>query len=293
MTLDGSCPAWRAECWTGLPQRDSNRGLDFQPIENATPPPPWPAAKSERRLLRLRHFPLRDSASEGSLRYRRDSTACAPLAMPPERRPDRPLLPAAEHSCCHSSTRTLPCPAAQYRLLEVQGDQGKSHHHEIQVTLCDTIPDTEPFSLPITPIKVFYTINSTQTVSLFFVHCETPPSPPARHWPMKLPDMLPSSNARTLARLAVLALLASCERSAVQPFPSPTPSEVNSAQSKTKNQNKPLPQATRQLSASEGNCCMGRNACKGQGGCAVPESHLCAGKNACEGRGGCRAHCPQ
>jgi hypothetical protein len=40
-------------------------------------------------------------------------------------------------------------------------------------------------------------------------------------------------------------------------------------------------------------CCMGLNDCKGQGGCAVPESHTCAGQNACKGQGGCRHHCPK
>ena len=40
-------------------------------------------------------------------------------------------------------------------------------------------------------------------------------------------------------------------------------------------------------------CCMGLNECKGQGGCAVPESHACAGKNECKGKGGCNMHCPK
>lgn len=38
-------------------------------------------------------------------------------------------------------------------------------------------------------------------------------------------------------------------------------------------------------------CCMGKNECKGKGGCAVPESHSCAGKNDCKGKGGCNMHC--
>lgn len=42
---------------------------------------------------------------------------------------------------------------------------------------------------------------------------------------------------------------------------------------------------------SEKDCCMGKNACKGQGGCAVPESHACMGKNDCKGKGGCNMHC--
>ena len=40
-------------------------------------------------------------------------------------------------------------------------------------------------------------------------------------------------------------------------------------------------------------CCMGKNECKGKGGCAVPESHSCAGKNECKGKGGCNMHCPK
>jgi hypothetical protein len=40
-------------------------------------------------------------------------------------------------------------------------------------------------------------------------------------------------------------------------------------------------------------CCMGKNECKGKGGCAVPESHGCKGQNACKGKGGCNMHCPK
>ena len=40
-------------------------------------------------------------------------------------------------------------------------------------------------------------------------------------------------------------------------------------------------------------CCMGKNACKGKGGCAVPESHACRGQNECKGKGGCNGHCPR
>jgi hypothetical protein len=40
-------------------------------------------------------------------------------------------------------------------------------------------------------------------------------------------------------------------------------------------------------------CCIGKNECKGKGGCAVPESHSCAGKNECKGKGGCNMHCPK
>jgi hypothetical protein len=48
--------------------------------------------------------------------------------------------------------------------------------------------------------------------------------------------------------------------------------------------------------AAEGkakDCCIGKNDCKGKGGCAVPESHACAGKNECKGKGGCNMHCPK
>jgi hypothetical protein len=42
---------------------------------------------------------------------------------------------------------------------------------------------------------------------------------------------------------------------------------------------------------SDKDCCMGKNDCKGKGGCAVPESNSCAGKNDCKGKGGCNMHC--
>ena len=36
------------------------------------------------------------------------------------------------------------------------------------------------------------------------------------------------------------------------------------------------------------NCCVGKNDCKGKGGCASKEhGHQCAGKNECKGKGGC------
>jgi len=44
---------------------------------------------------------------------------------------------------------------------------------------------------------------------------------------------------------------------------------------------------------SDKECCMGKNSCKGKGGCAVPESHACAGKNDCASKGGCNMHCPK
>lgn len=40
-------------------------------------------------------------------------------------------------------------------------------------------------------------------------------------------------------------------------------------------------------------CCMGKNDCKGQGGCAVPGGNDCAGKNECKAKGGCNMHCPK
>lgn len=40
-------------------------------------------------------------------------------------------------------------------------------------------------------------------------------------------------------------------------------------------------------------CCLGRNECKGKGGCAVPDKHACAGKNDCKGQGGCNMNCPK
>lgn len=46
-------------------------------------------------------------------------------------------------------------------------------------------------------------------------------------------------------------------------------------------------------SGSAKDCCMGKNDCKGKGGCAVAESHACMGKNDCKGKGGCDMHCPK
>jgi hypothetical protein len=39
-------------------------------------------------------------------------------------------------------------------------------------------------------------------------------------------------------------------------------------------------------------CCMGKNECKGKGGCKTADNG-CAGKNACKGKGGCNMHCPK
>lgn len=45
--------------------------------------------------------------------------------------------------------------------------------------------------------------------------------------------------------------------------------------------------------ASDKDCCIGKNDCKGQGGCGVADAHSCAGKNECKGQGGCNMHCPK
>lgn len=39
-------------------------------------------------------------------------------------------------------------------------------------------------------------------------------------------------------------------------------------------------------SSSEKACCVGKNECKGKGGCKTA-SNACAGKNECKGKGGC------
>jgi hypothetical protein len=41
--------------------------------------------------------------------------------------------------------------------------------------------------------------------------------------------------------------------------------------------------------SSDPNCCVGKNDCKGKGGCGSKEhGHSCAGKNDCKGQGGCK-----
>ncbi|HTM45869.1 MAG TPA: hypothetical protein VL137_13000 [Polyangiaceae bacterium] len=83
-----------------------------------------------------------------------------------------------------------------------------------------------------------------------------------------------------VASAAALALLGACKD---KPEAKPSPAPVASVQAKVS-----------ESKASEAKaCCMGLNACKGQGGCAVPESHACAGKNACKGQGGCSMRCPK
>jgi hypothetical protein len=39
-------------------------------------------------------------------------------------------------------------------------------------------------------------------------------------------------------------------------------------------------------SGSASNCCVGKNDCKGKGGCGTKDN-ACAGKNECKGKGGC------
>ena len=40
-------------------------------------------------------------------------------------------------------------------------------------------------------------------------------------------------------------------------------------------------------------CCIGKNECRGKGGCAIEGGHSCAGKNDCKGKGGCNMNCPK
>lgn len=49
--------------------------------------------------------------------------------------------------------------------------------------------------------------------------------------------------------------------------------------------------ATPAAALGDKDCCMGKNDCKGKGGCAVPEANACMGKNDCKGKGGCNMHC--
>jgi len=45
-------------------------------------------------------------------------------------------------------------------------------------------------------------------------------------------------------------------------------------------------------SASSANCCVGKNDCKGKGGCKTAKN-ACAGNNDCKGKGGCQhRECP-
>jgi len=88
-----------------------------------------------------------------------------------------------------------------------------------------------------------------------------------------------STNPAVTAFCALLAV-SGCEKSGADREQSQTPTGVAATQNSLA------------ASSEAKECCMGKNPCKGQGGCAVPESHACAGKNECAGRGGCSAHCP-
>lgn len=56
----------------------------------------------------------------------------------------------------------------------------------------------------------------------------------------------------------------------------------------------PLAVAEPEPERKAGNCCAGKNDCKGKGGCRVAGSHACAGHNDCKGRGGCKTGaCPE
>jgi hypothetical protein len=98
-----------------------------------------------------------------------------------------------------------------------------------------------------------------------------------------------ASKGRALARAALAgALIAACSRDKADPAPPPSAEPPRAAASAVP-ERKPAPVA----SAEREDCCMGKNPCRGKGGCAVPESHACKGRNACAGQGGCRAHCPR
>ena len=94
----------------------------------------------------------------------------------------------------------------------------------------------------------------------------------------------------TLARAAAAALLlAACKKES-------PPSAASAEPVKGKAKLALSAVAPPEMSAKaqrDDDCCMGKNSCKGKGGCAVPESHACAGQNECRGKGGCRAHCPR
>ena len=85
---------------------------------------------------------------------------------------------------------------------------------------------------------------------------------------------------RVLATSVMLALLSACEKGS-----KPSAQAEGSAKAQ-------VAMPAHSASAGQQDCCMGKNPCKGQGGCAVPESHACAGQNQCKGKGGCNMHCP-
>lgn len=63
------------------------------------------------------------------------------------------------------------------------------------------------------------------------------------------------------------------------------------AKSEEPNPAEPGVAASQAAAPGDKDCCMGKNDCKGKGGCAVPESNACMGKNDCKGKGGCNMHC--
>jgi hypothetical protein len=83
-----------------------------------------------------------------------------------------------------------------------------------------------------------------------------------------------------LARAAALGLLVSGCQKETQPEPVSTAKTQQTEGAVT-------------ASSAAKDCCMGKNDCKGKGGCAVAESHACAGQNDCKGKGGCSMHCPK
>lgn len=76
------------------------------------------------------------------------------------------------------------------------------------------------------------------------------------------------SSPLTLSAFAALAMLSGCRTAETDP------ATMNA-----------------DTTVTDKNCCVGKNACKGQGGCAVPGKNGCAGKNECKGQGGCNMHC--
>ena len=97
--------------------------------------------------------------------------------------------------------------------------------------------------------------------------------PPGYH---SAPQRRVAARALLSAALAGLAL-AACNKDAVS-------GKTNPATSGTAHAEGP---------AADRDCCMGKNDCKGKGGCAVPESNSCAGMNECKGKGGCNMNCPK
>jgi len=79
--------------------------------------------------------------------------------------------------------------------------------------------------------------------------------------------------------------LAACDKGE-QPSPEPAATSKPAADQPTASATTaPEPTAAAsQKSATD--CCAGKNACKGKGGCQTSK-HACAGKNACKGQGGC------